>query len=188
MEQQNIWYEECDKGWLDLIPSIVTCEYEQNVFSPIYTSIHLPEQDFEDYHVYPRCSVQVIDEEFALNRHDSRAGEILSQNGTSVVVQNPSQPYYLYYQLNFFAQYKSDIDRIAKLWRAFSGRYFNLPITLPDGTTHKCAVDFIKYKNQDDIEREVRRYIRSFVYKVWVSLEGTTYDSHIATQIDFNKN
>lgn len=187
MEDVNIWYEECDKGWLDLIPTIVTCEYQQGVFTPIYTTPHLPEQDLDDYHVYPRCSIQTIDEEFAKDRYESRVGTIISQNGTQATVKNPSQPFYLLYQINFFAQFKSDIDRISKLWRAFSGRYFNLPITLEDGTPTKCAVDFVQFRNQDDVEREVRRYIRSYTYKVWVSLKGNTYDANVVTEINHNK-
>lgn len=184
---KSIWYEECDKGWLNLIPSIITCEYEEDVFTPINTIIHLPEQDLEDFHLYPRCSVQAIDEEFSKNRYESRVGDIVSQNGTKVIVQEQSQPYYLYYQINFFAQFKSDIDRISKLWRAFNGRSFNLPITLSDGTPHKCAVDFVKFNNQDDIEREVRRYIRSYIYKVWVDLEGGTYEADVVTGLNHKK-
>ena len=184
----SIWYEECDKGWLDLIPSIITCEYKENEFSPIHTTIHLSEQDLEDFHIYPRCSVQSIDEEYSKNRAESHANSIiLSQNGTRAIAQSSSQPYYLYYQLNFFADFKSDIDRISKLWRAFSGRAFNLPIILPDGTSHKCAVDLVRFRNQDDIEREVRRYIRSYIYRVWVDLEGKIQEADIVTGLDFNK-
>lgn len=185
----SVWYEECDKGWLDLIPSVITCEYKQGEFSPIHTTMHLPEQDLEDFHVYPRCSIQVVDEEFSRNRYESRVGEVVGNlNGSKVLVQDPSQPYYLYYQINFFAQYKSDIDHISKLWRTFSGRFFNLPVVLSDGTPHKCAVDLIKFKNQDDIEREVRRYIRSYVYRVWVDLEGGTHEANVVTNLTHKKN
>ena len=185
----DIWYEECDKGWLDLIPSVITCEYDkENNFLPIHTTPHLPEQDLEDFHVYPRCSIQAIDEMFAYDRYNaSSVGTIISQNGTKVVVQSPSQPFYLLYQINFFAQFKSDIDRISRLWRAFTGRYFNLPIILPDGTPHKCAVDFVKFNNSDSVEREVRRYIRKYTYKVWVDLNGEIYETDMANTISINK-
>ena len=185
---KSIWYEECDRGWLDLIPSIVTCEYRENEFTPIHTSMHLSEQDLEDFHVYPRCTVEVIDEEFARNRYIPTVGDVLSKNGAKALVQNQSQPYYLIYQINFYAQFKSDIDRISKLWRAFSGRYFNLPVTLADGTAHKCAVDLIKFLNSDDVEREVRRYIRRYTYKVWVDLDGGTYEANVVTGVTYNKN
>ena len=188
MADRSIWYEECDKGWLDLIPSIIDCEYEENTFSPIYTTIHLPEQDLDDYHKYPRCTVQVINEEFAKSRYDSRPGTILTQSGSSVVVQKPSQPYFLMYQLNFFAQFKSDIDHITKQWRAFAGRAFSLPVILSTGETYKCATDSVGFRNNDDVEREVRRYIRSYVYRVWVDLEGTTYNANVVTDINHIKN
>ena len=81
----SIWYEECDKGWLDLIPSIITCEYEENKFTPIKISPHLPEQDLDDFHYYPRCTVQAVDEQFAYDRYESARGTILSMDGVLIL-------------------------------------------------------------------------------------------------------
>ena len=185
---RSVWYEECDEGWVKLIPTIVTCEYEQNVFTPIHTSIHLSEQDLEDFHVYPRCTVQSIQEDFAFSRYDTARGKILSQSGTKATVQSPSLPFFLSYQINFYAQFKSDIDHITRQWREFCGRAFSLPVTLATGEEYKCNVDQTGYRNQDDIEREVRRYIRSYVYRVWVDLEGKTYEANMVTKTNLRKN
>lgn len=188
MADKDVWYEECDKGWLDLIPSIVDCEYEENKFSPIYTAIHLPEQDLEDFHTFPRCTIQVLQEDFAFSRYDTSRGKIISHEGTTATVQSPSLPYFLTYQINFFANFKSDIDHITKQWRAFCGRAFSLPVTLANGEKYKCNVDQVSYKNNDDVEREVRRYIRSYVYKVWVDLAGKTYETKMVTGLNLQNN
>ncbi len=183
MPDNSIWYEECDNGWLELIPSVIDCQYEPDTYTPIKAVIHVPEQDLDDFREYPVCTIQVIDENFAFSRYDTRRGKIVSVNGNTAEVKDPSQPYFLTYQLNFFAKFKEDIDHITKQWRAFTGRAFSLPITLADGSKHKCNVDALGYKNQDDIDREVRRYIRSYVYRVWVDLEGSTKNAHIVTDI-----
>lgn len=185
MEDRSVWYEECDNGWLELIPSVVTCEYEQNKFTPIHTTIHLPEQDLDDFHVYPRCTVQSTQENFASSRYDTSRGKIVSRSGNVATVENPSLPFFLSYQINFYAQFKSDIDHISRQWRAFSGRAFSLPITLATGEKYKCNVDQISYHNQDDIEREVRRYIRSYVYRVWANIDVGTYEANVVTQIKY---
>lgn len=188
MADKSIWYEECDKGWLDLIPSVITCEYEQGKFTPIYTSIHLPEQDLDDFHKFPRCTVQCIREDFAYSRYDTGLGTMISHSGNSATFKRSSVPYFLVYQLNFYAQFKSDIDRITRQWRAFCGRAFSLPVTLATGDTHKCNVDLLSTRNNDAVEREVRRYIRSYTYRVWVDLDGETYKANIVTNTNYTKN
>lgn len=183
----DIWNEEVDAGFLKLIPSVVTCEYEENVFTPIHASIGNPEQDFDDFHIYPRCSINSVGEEFSYNRNDNRNPVVTGIRGNMATVKDPSQPYYLIYNIVFYAKFKSDIDRITKLWRKHCGRAFSLPVTLADGSTYECRTDFLGQSQSDMLDREALRYTRSYLYRVWVDLEGETHESRVVTQLDLVK-
>lgn len=184
MSDRSIWYEECDNGWLKLIPSVVKCEYEQDKFSPIVTCIHLPEQDLDNFHVFPKCTIECTQEDFAYQRYFGDNKSIISYSGTNATVQDPTMPYFLIYRINFYAKFKSDIDYITRQWNTFCGRAFSLPVTLSTGETYNCNVDSLGCQNHDSVEREVRRYVRSYLYKVWAYLEGDTHDAHRVTNIN----
>lgn len=190
MPDCDVWYEEVDKGFIDFIKSAVNCEYTKDTFTPIETIPHVGEQDLSDFNVYPLCSVQSIGERFSKDRNDNRYVSKLSNvpdiNG-EVATVTPSQPFYLMYQINFFAKFKSDIDHIVKCWRKSTGRAFSLPVILSDGSRYKCNTDLLDNVGKDTIDREVRKYIRIYTYRVWVDLAGSSSTQKVATELGFIK-
>lgn len=89
-----------------------------------------------------------------------------------VIMQEPSQPFDLTYQIDFWARYKEDMNLMTMTWLQGHPRSFNLDVTDDGGEKRSCNVyQDGRIRPMDLFTSKKRLYHTVISYVIWVELD-----------------
>ncbi len=171
----NVWYQEVDMGLVNEIRSSVKYineSGEEVAIKPKAVWVRDPEEEFKEEN-YPCVTVSSLYDRFDPKRWSINPSFIgIDKPNNQIILQDPSVPYNLFYQIDFWARYKEDINCMTRTWLQNHNRAFNLTVTDDGGEVRSCNA----IKNEDmktsNLVKVGKRLFHSFIsYSIWVELD-----------------
>lgn len=174
----SVWYEEVDKGLLEELQNTIKIPNVKGDLVPLDREcfiVRKPEEDFK-IETYPSVSIYNLDSTFDPMRYDPNQ-VVINKNyeDNYSVVEDPSVPFNLTYQIDFWAQYQEDMNTMIKTWLEKHFRQFNLKVIDEGGTERTC--NCFKKGNivKSDLVQNGERLFHSIIsYTIWVELDSET--------------
>lgn len=187
----NVWFEEVNTGLKqEILNSIkVTNSTGSRVsLSEEAVFIRKPEEDFKP-EVYP-C-VSIYNKSYA---HDTvRYDPIPVKLGVDKVrkkieMEEPAVPFKLFYQIDFWAKYQTDMDSMTRTWLIKHFRQFNLSVIDDGGVERSCNCLTKGQIVKSDLVLNKERLFHSIVnLEIWVELDDETrYNMPVVVTHDIN--
>lgn len=172
----TIWYEEVDKGFVEEILKCVKY-VDRNTGKPVPLPIDniiltKPEDEYKD-EVYPSVHISHLFESHDKIRYNPNQ-LIVGRNYEENVAQMKDSPvpFSLFYQLDFYSKFQTDINTMTSSWLKKHFRQFNLKVTDSDGDEVTINVMVNEnMKSADYLEGYERIYRRIISYRIWVELD-----------------
>lgn len=191
MATANVWLEEVEKGLKKEILSSVT--HLNNIGKRVSLTdeqvwVRDPEEEFRE-ESYPCVTITYIDSQYDPRRWSIEPIKIREDKKNNVVVmQDPSVPYNLIYQIDFWARYKEDINELTKTWFQKHNRAFNLTVVDDGGVKRSCNVNQYENPKTADLIRVGKRLYHTIVsYIIWVELdENLDYNIPMVAVVDID--
>lgn len=172
----TIWYEDVDNG---LVNEILKCiKYiDRKTGLPVALPkdniiLTKPEDEYKD-EVYPSVHITHLFESHDKNRYNPNQ-LIVGRNYEENVAQMKDSPvpFSLFYQLDFYSKFQTDINTMTSSWLKKHFRQFNLKVTDSDGDEVTINVMVNEnMKSADYLEGYERIYRRIISYRIWVELD-----------------
>lgn len=139
MSNSSIWFEEVDTALVNLIQKVVKLKTPNGVV-PCPVVIRKPEDDFK-IEQYPCISIYLLNAQIDKERLDDVYLTVDKDIDNHVIISEKGAiPYNLFYQIDFYTQYQTDINNITSQWLAFARRDFNLELVDMEGTERNTFV------------------------------------------------
>ncbi len=188
MESYNrsVWYGQVDSALIAFIPTIVKTLNRDGDAVPVPVLLRMPENEFA-VEVFPSVSIEYYDERVDPIRyypHDVVVDTVFDEDGTGVaVIEKSAIPYNLYYQIDFWAEYREDINEMTRRWSAYTPRHSVLEVTDSSGVKRHCVMT-LKGDNKVTVfsEGNTRTFRKTYSYEIKVELdEGVSTTKPIVT-------
>lgn len=188
----TIWYESLDKGLKEEIINSIKCLDKETGEVINLPSNHVffvrPEDEYKE-EVYPSVHVTHLFEKHDKVRYNPNQ-MVVTRNikeGT-VGVKNHPVSFTIYFQLDFYSKYQTEINLMSSTWLQSHFRQFNLNVI--DSDNDEVTVNALSYedmKSQDYMDGYDRIYRRIVSYKVWVELDSDVVENKpMVTNINVN--
>lgn len=164
---ESVWFEQVDTALISYIQSIV--HYGGN---PIPVSVRKPEEDFK-IEIYPSMSIYNVFSQLDLERSDTlQVIKSIDKENYTMVLEKSAIPFNLTYQIDFWAKYQEDMNRMTQLWLGHTGRDFNLPVFDASGNERSSFVLMTdQLVKSDFIDGSDRVYHSAVTYRIYVELD-----------------
>lgn len=189
----NVWFEEVNIGLLKEIKNTVKIKNAKGLLVELDDDslvVRKPEEDFK-LEKYPCVSIYNL----------TYAHDPMRYNPSPVVVdrdienniatlEDSAIPFNLDYQLDFWAEYQTDMDCMTRTWLKSHFRQFNLKV-IDDGGTERTCNCLMKGKvvKSDLVLNGERLYHSIIKLLIWVELDDEIrYNKSIASEVDSNLN
>ncbi len=169
---ETVWFEQVDEALLTLIKSIVQLPNSEGVLTPVYTQVRKPDEDFK-IETYPAVSIYNLYSSLDKMRLDDRYVQVSRDTENAVAVyERTAIPYNLFYQIDFWSRYQSDMNEMTRKWIGHTGRDFNLPVKDMSGNDRSSFVlltdDLVK---SDFITGSDRTFHSAMTYRIYVEVD-----------------
>lgn len=168
----SIWNREVDTALVKLLKNTVKYVDENGDIQVPNIIVRNPEGDFVD-RKYPIVSFFNYDQKFAkvrYNHNPVRIKEEDSIDGTAKFIQ-PAFPYDLYYQIDFWSEYQTDINEITRSWAGSIPPNTILEVEDSKGNIRHCVMNFVEQVEMEEKKEDnTRIFHRAYSYKIWVEL------------------
>lgn len=174
----NVWFEEVNTGLLKEIKDTVRIRNANGVLVALEDKalvVRKPEEDFK-FETFPCVSIYNI-----THRHDPirynpapvKVGEDLENK--QVILEDPAVPFNLEYQIDFWAEYQSDMDSMTRTWLTKHFRQFNLTVIDDGGVERSCNCLVKGSVTKADLVLNGERLFHSLTkLQIWVELDDET--------------
>ena len=175
----NVWFEEVDMALKEeILKTVKVKDPKQGV--PVFLDddsviIRKPEEDFK-VEKFPCVSIYNL-----FYRHDplrfNSAPVVVDRNKDAniMTLEDPAVPYNLFYQLDFWSKYQSDMNMMTRTWLLKHFRQFNLEVTDDGGVKRSCNVSINENpKKLDLMDMNERKFHTIISYRIWVELDDET--------------
>lgn len=177
------WFEEVNTGLVEEIQNNVkVIDTSGNVvpISPKSVIVRKPEEDFK-LEVFPCVSIYNKSYEYDPIRYNSsplKVGHDIKRK--LIEMQDSPVPYKLYYQIDFWSRYQSDMDYMTKTWLHKHFHQFNLNVT-DRNYIGSCNCLCIGQITKSDLVLNKERLFHSIVnLEIWVELGSEeSYNEHM---------
>ena len=174
----NVWFEEVDIGLIEEIKNIVRVRNSKGDLVPLSDDaiiVRKPEEDFK-LEVYPCVSIYNTNDEFDAFRHNPEPIQVARDiDNHMITMEDPAVPFKLYYQIDFWSNYQTDMNEMTKSWLAKHFRQFNLPVVDDGGTKRSCNCLMSGKPRKSDLILNNERLFHTIIsYCIWVELDGQT--------------
>lgn len=176
----TVWYEQIDRGLVDFIQKVVKLKNREGDKIPVPVRIRKPDEDFkkEDY---PMITITNL---FTSKRDEIRYFPFKVLRGIDKTtgkgkLERTAVPYSVYYQIDFWSIFQSDINEMLALWEFEVSRDFVLPVIDSGGT----ARDTFALQMGDSLFREdklkgnERVFCSSITYRIWAEIDESNEDN-----------
>ena len=129
--------------------------------------------------VFPSITFFSYDRDMALYRKRKRDIQgTKDKENAEIEMLKPAIPYDLFYQIDFWAKSKYNINEMQRHWDGNVEKYTLLSVVDTDGTQRESRMELIDYAENDYIKNSERRFHRAYTYKIMVELDER--DKYIA--------
>lgn len=194
----NVWFEEVNIGLIKEIHTHVKIRDEQGVLVPLHYDpeapernaifVRKPEEDFKS-EVFPCVSIYNKSYEHDKIRHDP-IPVILNIDVENKIaeMEEAATAFNLFYQIDFWSRYQTDMDSMTRTWLFKHFRQFNLPVIDDGGVERSCNCMQKGQIVKSDLVLNGERLFHSIAnLEIWVELdEEIRYNSPIAVDLGFN--
>ena len=190
----TIWYEDVDKGFVEeILKSVKYIDRDTGlpVALPVDNIILTkPEDEYKD-EVYPSVHITHLFETHDPNRYNPNQ-QIVGRNYEENLAQMKDSPvpFSLFYQLDFYSKYQTDINTMTASWLKGHFRHFNLKVTDSDGD--EITINVMVNENMksfDFLEGYERIYRKVISYRIWVELDNEIiYNVPMVKEVSVNTN
>lgn len=186
MATANVWHKEVEEGLVKEILSCTKYLSASGVETPLSDGMAWVRSPDEELRIedYPCVIISELYEIYDARRWCINPSRV-SYGGGKVVLQEPSQPFNLYYQLDFWSRFKEDMNVMTRTWFQHHGNSFNLSVVDDGGTERSCnAYREGSMKPFDYVTNTKKAYRMSCVYVVWVELDtNEDYEANVVLDI-----
>lgn len=161
---ESVWFDEVDTAFLKFIKDL----YKDDELLVI---VRKPEEDFK-IESYPGISIYNLYS--MLDRTRLGVDTVISRdnNNHSLIVEKAAIPYNLFYQVDFWTLYQSDMNDLLLKWISNTGHDFNLPVIDKSGKERSCFVMMVDdFKKSDFIKQSDRIYHSMMTYRIYVEID-----------------
>lgn len=184
----SVWLKEVDTALLKLIPTIVKYYDENDELVSPAVMVRNPEGTYK-IEEFPSVSIFNYNQVFASERYDRE--EVLTKRDIErkvAVLEKSALPYYLYYQIDFWAKYQEDINEMTRRWLGFIPRNFVLEVKDTEGNIRHCNMELVDFANADYVKGDERIFHRVYSYRIWVELdEGYEKEYPVVTECEIRR-
>lgn len=185
----SVWLKEVDTALLKLIPTIVKYYDENDELVSSAVMVRNPEGTYK-IEEFPSVSIFNYNQVFASERYDRE--EVLTKRDIErkvAVLEKSALPYYLYYQIDFWAKYQEDINEMTRRWLGFIPRNFVLEVKDTEGNIRHCNMELVDFANADYVKGDERIFHRVYSYRIWVELdEGYEKEYPVVIECEIRRN
>lgn len=185
----SVWLKEVDTALLELIPTIVKYYDENDDLVSSAVMVRNPEGTYK-IEEFPSVSIFNYNQVFASERYDRE--EVLTKRDIErkvAVLEKSALPYYLYYQIDFWAKYQEDINEMTRRWLGFIPRNFVLEVKDTEGNIRHCNMELVDFANADYVKGDERIFHRVYSYRIWVELdEGYEKEYPVVIECEIRRN
>ena len=169
----NVWFEEVSVGLINEIKNTVKIKDTKGVLIPIDNVIvRKPEEDFK-LEVFPCASIYIKSFNYDYRRYDTVPATVsIDVEHNTKVIEDSAIPFVLDCQVDFWAEYQTDMDIMLRTWLYTHFHQFNLNVIDDGGTERLCNClaqrDIIK----SDLVKNLKRLYHSIInLQIWVELD-----------------
>lgn len=181
----NVWFEEVNTGLISEIHSHVKINNNHGVLTPLHYDpetpeknaiiVRKPEEDFK-IEIFPSVSIyNKTYEHDPLRYHPAPAKLGVDKVQKVIEMEESAVPFKLFYQIDFWARYQTDMDCMTRTWLMRHFRQFNLSVVDDGGVPRSCNCMQIGQVTKSDLVLNKERLFHSLVnLEIWVELDDET--------------
>lgn len=178
----NVWFEEVNTGLINEIHKCVKVKDNKGVLVPLTYNpntpeenaiiVRKPEEDFK-IEVFPCVSIYNTSYEHDPIRYDPVPVKLgYSLDKKNIEMEETAVPYNLFYQIDFWSRYQTDMDCMTRTWLVKHFRQFNLAVTDDGGVVRSCNCLCVGQIKKSDLVLNKERLFHSIVnLEIWVELD-----------------
>lgn len=168
----SVWNEQVDKALLDLLKKVVKYSDENGEKTTPSVLVRNPEGEFQ-IKTFPSVSIYNYNQVFSKIRHDefARTHREYSEDLKTVTIERPALPYDLFYQIDFWSEYQTDMNDMTRTWLANVEPRTTLEVVDTEGNTRHCVMFLEDMANIDEKEDNTNIFHRAYSYRIWVELD-----------------
>ena len=174
----NVWFEEVNTGLLKEIKDTVRVKNANGVLVELEDKaliVRKPEEDFK-IEVCPCVSIYNLTykhDPLRYNPAPVKVGE--DKVNKLVILEDPAVPFNLSYQIDFWADYQTDMDCMTRTWLSKHFRQFNLKVIDDGGVERSCNCLTQGSVVKSDLVLNGKRLFHSVIkLQIWVELDNET--------------
>lgn len=187
----NVWFEEVNTGLLNEIKNTVRIKNRKGLLDPLDDKalmVRKPEEDFK-LESFPCVSIYNLSYKHDPMRYNPEpivVGKDLERG--IATLEDSAVPFNLEYQLDFWADYQTDMDYMTKTWLKSHFRQFNLKVVDDGGTERTCNCLVQGSIVKSDLVLNGERLYHSIIkLLIWVELDDEIrYNNPIAKGMSAN--
>lgn len=172
LKKGSVWLKEVDTALVKLISDTITVPDELGIPQKVDVIVRDPEKEAKLTN-FPCVSIYNYNQKKATDRMDTQSKVIVkyeTEDKKTVLVDSVAKPYYLFYQIDFYAKYQTDIDEMTRQWLGLTDLHFLLEVRDTKNNKRQCVVDELDYR-YSNARKSIHQ--RSYSYRVWVELDET---------------
>ena len=187
----NVWFEEVNTGLKqEILNSIKVTNSTGNRVSLSEEAVFIrkPEEDFKP-EVYPCVSIYNKSYSHDTIRYDPIPVKLgVDKVQKKIEMEEPAVPFKLFYQIDFWSKYQTDMDSMTRTWLIKHFRQFNLSVIDDGGVERSCNCLTKGQVVKSDLVLNNERLFHSIVnLEIWVELDDETrYNIPVVVTHDIN--
>lgn len=185
----NVWFEEVNMGLVKEIKDTVRVRDFNGDSIALEDSaivIRKPEEEFK-LETFPCISIYNLNYKHDPRRYNPTPIKVSEDIPNHVVLmEDPSIPFNLNYQLDFWSKYQTDMDCMTRTWLMKHFRQFNLNVIDDGGVERSCNCLAQGNIIRSDLVQSGERLFHSIIkFQIWVELDNETrYNKPMITRLD----
>lgn len=184
----NVWFEEVNRGLIDELKNSVKIKDSNGSLVSLPDNafvVRKPEKEFK-FETFPCISIYNKDYKHDVLRYVEGEKVVKQISGNKALIEDTAVPFNLSYQIDFWADYQSDMDCITRTWLMSHFRQFNLNVIDDGGNPRSCNVLSQGSIIKSDLMQGNNRLFHSILnYLIWVEIDDEIgYNTDIVTKIN----
>lgn len=187
----SVWFEEVNIGLIEELKKTLTIKDEKGDFVPLPKEafmVRKPEEDFK-FETLPCVSICPLTYRHNPLRYSPYPIEVeLDKESKVVTLEDHAVSFDLDYQIDFWADFQTDLDSMTRAWLMKHFRSFNLKVVDDGGVERTCnCFNSTSIVRSDLVQNKKRLFHAVIKYQIWVEIDAETrYNEPVVIDRDFN--
>lgn len=169
---ESVWFEQVDTALVSYIQSKVKLKNASNILTSVPVEIVKPEEDFNSEN-YPKVSISLTNFAYDKERIGAQP-QVVSRDVVhhTLIREKPAEPFKLFYQINFWSMYLSQMGDMLRLWMATCANNFNLPVKDMSNIERSAFAFLVGNIGRNEYVKSGKRLFHTFMtYRLWVEID-----------------